>query len=1438
MYSGFDPNSGDIVNALSGTQPMYSGLNPQTQALMSAISGQPAPSRPAPPVNTGAWPVPDAMAGSESMEPTTSPQGHPQWGMMTPEEGRAEVSGALPGYARDVQAKEAEAQKAGALSPEAPALSFMGMPIMSSREAQEATGQNLAEAQAKKAHAEAQLAGEADLPTTTPLRNAAERALQSAGTSYTDIPKFTGYIGGWLANEAGANVSPTDNAVFRLGDSAEKWVKDAFPGDPARQDEVGSKAAHMMGFLGALYGPGGLNAMAKGGTELAAKVGEAVTKGSQTALAASTGGMGQFEGATKAMEEGAPVTERDRAFATLLGAGVGLTSLIPMASTMATAGEKEAGAIMAEALKGSGVTGSQMAAFNVLNNAIAREYYDPKRSLTEGMESDVGLGMLAGGLTHGVAAATGPKRLSTPEEIHAFIEAARRSDPDPAKADYWRGMHEMTEHKLPQLPPPSPPETAAGEVPPEPHKPAAPEGPAPLNIVKTPNDNGFTLEIPSDNPKSPIARAEVRHDSYRPGKSSVGNVWVRDDMRRQGIASRLYDHAEAELGKENRTLVPSNSLKQAGFDFWRARNPEAVAHDIRSYEPQIRQWAKTEYGHDANVAFREGGSQATVFNSDGRRIADLDADGLKESGVIPGEEPGDLSEAAPYALRGFYNPATRAIEESKQGSMPGDQWLKMLQGAGQKGVQKRHLEELGVPEFLAGKGKVTKDELLDHMRINEAPLEEVIHGEKPKYDPGAEDRISELESIMDDRPLSEDERAEYSGLMRKSSIIPARFSEHNPFPEGRNAREFVIRDPRFKGKYDEPHYGGPVALHIRTWDLNGPNGEKILGVGEIQSTLHQHGRSEGYNVRFTEEDEKRLKELGPIRDRLEREYNATPNYDELSPEEKDKLYQPLRDVYREIDRLDALQSREPIPKAALSDSWLDVGMKRALQYAAENGYDGVTWAKSGQIAPAVGAEPAALSADYDKKIPSWFQKTAKKYGAGTGDVSTSPQEYPPDKVRNFLSNKDLSEPSQYVLSDHDYDIDESLRFLKSGIENLHSSGNTQDIDTWKTSLNELESLKSDYLSFHGADADKNTFIRINDKMRDDIMQKGMPLAMAPDRVMKMMETSLRSGKPVNISTSAINQVYEAIAPMRHVIPESTAIHVLSRIEPYQGKLLATFTNQDGKPYQLLADSFSDLAGLRGFSADNGAKIGIANVGSGKRAHEVMPALAGEIGANDPHTGVLFHEGVHSLYRAGLIPADDWLKFSQHASSFNLMDMPINQYLTHIGEKSNPEDVAPLRDIYTEAYKDLPADEIKSLIEEEEPVAHMMELFHHGYFKGEEMAPIADLLHKFVSGEYAAAAPKSAPAEPEGGGGQSLEDLQGALEGKVKALYGSEFPKKDFEDFGTHGWWALGEGKSSYGDKEVLNRVREKHPEIVNKYRDAYKANREARLNNVFEKAAE
>ena len=53
--------------------------------------------------------------------------------------------------------------------------------------------------------------------------------------------------------------------------------------------------------------------------------------------------------------------------------------------------------------------------------------------------------------------------------------------------------------------------------------------------------------------------------SPREGKSSAMMVWVPEDLRRQGIASRMYSYARHELGLD---IVPSDFLSDLGEKFW------------------------------------------------------------------------------------------------------------------------------------------------------------------------------------------------------------------------------------------------------------------------------------------------------------------------------------------------------------------------------------------------------------------------------------------------------------------------------------------------------------------------------------------------------------------------------------------------------------------------------------------------------------------------------------------------------------------------------------------------------------------------------------------------------------------------------------------------------------------------------------------------------
>lgn len=169
-----------------------------------------------------------------------------------------------------------------------------------------------------------------------------------------------------------------------------------------------------------------------------------------------------------------------------------------------------------------------------------------------------------------------------------------------------------------------------------PKSPALPEG----FRISNETPNGYTITIPSDNPASPLAKAAV---SLKNDTGEVGNVWVRDDVRRQGIARSIYEYVDKRLAAEGKRLMPSTSLKEAGFKFWSKYRPEDVAHDLRANKDLVEGYAKEKFGEGVTVAYREGGSTATVFK-DGRSIGDITSSELWDAGVgLPRQEAPSLT---------------------------------------------------------------------------------------------------------------------------------------------------------------------------------------------------------------------------------------------------------------------------------------------------------------------------------------------------------------------------------------------------------------------------------------------------------------------------------------------------------------------------------------------------------------------------------------------------------------------------------------------------------------------------------------------------------------------------------------------------------------------------------------------------------------------------
>ena len=164
---------------------------------------------------------------------------------------------------------------------------------------------------------------------------------------------------------------------------------------------------------------------------------------------------------------------------------------------------------------------------------------------------------------------------------------------------------------------------------------------------------------------------------------------------------------------------------------------------------------------------------------------------------------------------------------------------------------------------------------------------------------------------------------------------------------------------------DVTHFGdagnGRAVVWTRFGETTLPNGEKVLVVDEVQSKRHDAGRKQGYaDIRVQKsideakkEWEQKEKELEEYKTSLDEKYGVPTTL--KSPNATKEEIKQLKQL-----RAEAKAAREKwfdtrdqkgaygIPDAPFEKNWLEVGMKRMLRYAAENGFDYVAWTNGEQ----------------------------------------------------------------------------------------------------------------------------------------------------------------------------------------------------------------------------------------------------------------------------------------------------------------------------------------------------------------------------------------------------------------------------------------------------------------------------------------------------------
>jgi len=343
----------------------------------------------------------------------------------------------------------------------------------------------------------------------------------------------------------------------------------------------------------------------------------------------------------------------------------------------------------------------------------------------------------------------------------------------------------------------------------------------------------------------------------------------------------------------------------------------------------------------------------------------------------PPETMTSLLEVKPQAAvsdLGFYSAAEQAALNLQRNKGSGQAFLNDLLKA--ENVKKDELQWMGVDDFLKEKPNVTKQEVQDFIANNRVDVQEVQLGS-----PLTLSEQAEIRALREKDRMSMSERARFDTLSsREDSGISPKYSKYQ-LPGGENYREILLTLPEampnptieiqqftkrmetmrelqnefanagnmekaisFAQKaddlqayikqlekipvtkqtenYQSSHFDEPnILAHIRVNDRVDADGKKMLLIEEIQSDWHQAGREKGYKSKES----------------LEKWYNQNkldgdPSFADLNSEQRNIIEQ---------NRNAGMGGDTGVPDAPFKDTWYQLALKRALKYAADNGYERV-----------------------------------------------------------------------------------------------------------------------------------------------------------------------------------------------------------------------------------------------------------------------------------------------------------------------------------------------------------------------------------------------------------------------------------------------------------------------------------------------------------------
>lgn len=460
-------------------------------------------------------------------------------------------------------------------------------------------------------------------------------------------------------------------------------------------------------------------------------------------------------------------------------------------------------------------------------------------------------------------------------------------------------------------------------------------------------------------------------------------------------------------------------------------------------------------------------------------------------------EDGDVlfQKADPVDRPWYVLKSEQVIEKQMRGPMPGESARAMLANAG---VKADELKWTGLDELFAEGRVVTPDEVRARLAEGRVRLEEVRKGEKQNraaidgLSKGLEDQVDrardmltglgmsgdDIDKIIDElvrdgdvdlRPYFGNSLNDIPGYLidqvdevgyskkkldeaiEKGSVDATRYGGYVPSGGGQNYREFLIQwpdgpNPQAAALHwtQDPN----VLMHLRTTDADGsgdvnpflPKGDKALVVEEIQSDWHQAGRRQGY-----------------------------------SNENPDLLEQvPWGSVAKNF-----------VPEAPFAKNWHEVGLKRAIRLAAEEGYGEMWW-------PA-GREHAKL---YNKRIAENLDEVIVAKDNRTGLVEVMGMKDGSAVMRKDVQESELSDMIGGKMAQEASDKIAAGQVAKFSGENLSIGG--AGMEGFYDQM--LPSAAKKLVKKFGSSVEKIKVgerefwrVEVNDAMRKSVMEEGQVL---------------------------------------------------------------------------------------------------------------------------------------------------------------------------------------------------------------------------------------------------------------------------------------------------------------------------------------------------------